>query len=55
MMHPGGEGGMGWSWQEMTEDTPPYVRRFCTDLLMIKRKCHNAAVERAQRPRGGQV
>ena len=40
---------MGWSWREMHEETPPYVRRFCTDLLMIKRRIHNEMAERSRR------
>ena len=36
---------MAWSWTEM-ERTPPYVRKFCTDLMVIRRRCE---AERAKR------
>jgi hypothetical protein len=29
--------GMGWSWQEL-EATPPYVRRYCLDILGIRNR-----------------
>jgi len=40
--------GMGWSWRQL-EETPPYVRRFCLDLLSVKRRI---AKENADRPPG---
>ena len=42
MMNPGG---MGWSWTEL-QDTPLYVRRFCWDLLLIKRKAEAEALNK---------
>jgi hypothetical protein len=27
---------MRWSWKQLHEETPPYVRRYCTDLMLIK-------------------
>lgn len=39
--------GMGWSWRDL-EDTPPYVRKFCIDLLNVKRRAENTAIERAR-------
>jgi hypothetical protein len=47
-MHPDG---MGWSWVEL-QDTPAYVRRFCWDLLQVKRKAEHDAVEDAKRRSG---
>ena len=44
--------GMGWSWDELS-NTPPYVRRFCLDLLNIKRRVHAEAMERARNAHGG--
>jgi hypothetical protein len=38
-----------FSWREMQE-APVYVRRFCWDLLMIKRRIMN---ERAPQPNSG--
>lgn len=29
--------GMRWSWTDL-ENTPPYVRRYCLDLLNIRRQ-----------------
>lgn len=46
----GGEN-LAWSWREM-EETPPYVRRFCWDLLNIKRRCM-AEKSRPPGPGGG--
>lgn len=43
---------MGWSWEDM-EHTPPYVKRFCTDLLMIRRRIQAEAAERARGSHGG--
>lgn len=45
MMHPDG---MGWSWADL-QDTPMYVRRYCWDLLQIKRKAERDAIEAANR------
>lgn len=28
---------MGWSWPEL-QQAPPYVRRFCTDFMVIRRQ-----------------
>jgi hypothetical protein len=42
---------MGWTWQEL-EDTPWYVRRFTSDLLMARREAENAAQEKANRGPG---
>ena len=28
---------MGWSWRDL-DDAPPYVRRFCLDLMTIRRR-----------------
>lgn len=39
---------LAWTWREM-EETPAYVRRFCWDLLSIKRRC---MAERAKPPPG---
>lgn len=30
--------GMGWSWADL-QSAPPYVQRYCADLLSIKRRC----------------
>jgi len=43
-MHPDG---MGWSWPDL-QDTPVYVRRFCWDLLQIKRKAEKDAMDKAR-------
>ena len=40
---------IGFSWRDL-EETPVYVRRFCLDLLAIKRRC---MAERANRPNQG--
>ena len=37
------------AWRDL-EETPVYVRRFCLDLLAIKRRCMN---ERSNRPSPG--
>jgi hypothetical protein len=42
---------MHWSWEDM-ENTPPYVKRYCIDLLSVKRRAEAAARDRANRPRG---
>ena len=44
----GGEN-VALSWRDLQE-TPAYVRRFCLDLIGIKRRC---AAERANRRPGG--
>jgi hypothetical protein len=44
----GGES-IAFSWRDL-EELPLYVRRFCLDLLNIKRRC---IAERANRPRPG--
>jgi hypothetical protein len=43
--------GMGWSWEEL-QATPPYVKKFCVDLLNIQRRVETAAIEQARRQRG---
>lgn len=40
--------GMGWSWTDL-QNTPMYVRRYCWDLLQIKRKTEHDAIEAAKR------
>lgn len=40
---------IAWSWREYQE-TPLYVRRFCWDLMVIKRRC---LAERANRGKPG--
>lgn len=40
--------GMQWSWRDL-EETPPYVRRFCWDLLMARRAAENDANEKEMR------
>lgn len=44
--------GMGWSWPEL-QATPVYVRRFCWDLLNIRREAEKDAIEQARRKAGG--
>jgi hypothetical protein len=39
---------MGWSWSDL-EATPMYVRRFCADLMGIRRKCEADHMRRSQR------
>jgi hypothetical protein len=39
---------MGWSWPDL-EATPVYVRRFCTDLLWIRRQAEADDAEKARR------
>jgi hypothetical protein len=39
---------MGWSWDEL-ERTPTYIRKYCADLMSIRRRAENAARERAAR------
>ena len=40
---------MGWSWSDF-EATPMYVRRFCLDLISIRRR---VAAQKAEQNRGG--
>jgi hypothetical protein len=44
----GGEN-IAFSWRDL-EETPAYVRRFCLDLLSIKRRC---IADRSNRPHSG--
>jgi hypothetical protein len=44
----GGEN-IAFSWRDL-QDLPAYVRRFCWDLLVIKRRC---MAERAKPSPGG--
>lgn len=37
---------MGWSWADL-EATPAYVRRFCTDLMSIRRRCEAQRIKEA--------
>jgi hypothetical protein len=39
---------LAWSWRELQE-TPVYVKRFCLDLLAIKRRVIKEKTERANR------
>lgn len=39
---------MGWSWPDL-EAAPPYVRRFCTDLMTIRRRVANERADRGGR------
>lgn len=39
--------GMGWSWEAL-QNTPVYVRRYCWDLLQIKRAAQHAALKKAR-------
>ena len=39
---------MGWSWADLQE-APPYVRRYCTDLMTIRRQAEADAAERASK------
>lgn len=39
---------MGWTWREL-QDTPAYVVRYCTDLMMIRRDAEAKQIEKAQR------
>lgn len=39
---------IAWSWRDMQE-TPAYVRRFCLDLLAIKRRVIREKSEQANR------
>jgi hypothetical protein len=39
---------MGWSFAELQE-TPAYVRRFCTDLMVVRRQ---AEARHRTHPRG---
>lgn len=47
-MHPDG---MGWSWSDL-QDTPMYVRRYCWDLLQIKRQAELDAIKKAKKRQG---
>lgn len=38
---------MGWSWPDF-EAAPPYVRRYCTDMMIIRRR---VAAEKNPPPR----
>lgn len=40
---------MGWSWPDL-EAAPPYVRRYCMDLMIIRRRVE---AERADRGADG--
>lgn len=42
---------MHWSWAEL-QATPPYIRRFCWDFTLARRKAENDAAER-ERGRAG--
>jgi len=44
---------MGWSWRELQEDTPLYVRRYVWDFLLIRRQAEHDAQERANRRSAG--
>lgn len=44
--------GMNWSWPEL-QATPVYVRRFCWDLLNIRREAESEALNKARKERGG--
>ena len=39
---------MRWSWRQLDEETPPYVRKYCTDLMLVKLR---VAAEQAERGR----
>lgn len=39
---------MGWSFAEL-QQTPPYVIRYCTDLMFIRREAEAEQAERQQR------
>lgn len=39
---------MGWSWTDL-EATPAYVRRFCSDLLWMRRQVEAEEAEKARR------
>lgn len=46
---------MRWTWEDY-ENTPVFVRQFCWDFIMRKRRVHNRQVEDAQRnDKGGGV
>lgn len=40
--------GMGWSWPEL-QVTPIYVRKFCWELLQIRRRAAADRIEQARR------
>jgi hypothetical protein len=40
-----------WSWREL-EETPLYVRQFCWDFIMRRRRVQNEQREHAQREGG---
>lgn len=47
--------GMGWTWGAL-QATPVYVRRYCWDLLQIKRQAQRAAIESARKnPHGNRA
>jgi hypothetical protein len=39
---------MGWSWADL-EATPAYVRRFCQDLLWIRRAAEADEADKSRR------
>jgi hypothetical protein len=39
---------MGWSWDDL-EATPMYVRRFCSDLLWLRRQAEAEEIKKAER------
>lgn len=45
---------MSWSWQEL-QDAPPYVVRFCADLMQVRRQAEADREEQQRREaeRGG--
>lgn len=43
---------MKWSFADL-QATPPYVRRFCWDLMNARRNAEAAASEKAQRGKKG--
>ena len=42
--------GMNWTWEAL-QNTPTYVRRYCWDLLQIKRRAQQDQIEKAGRKR----
>jgi hypothetical protein len=43
---------MRWSWKQLHEETPPYVRRYCLDLMMTRRRVEHERAERERERRG---
>jgi hypothetical protein len=44
---------MRWSWKQLHDETPPYVRRYCLDLMMVRRRVEHEKAEQRERERRG--